>query len=61
MIKKLVSLDYEFWNELLSLCEGMQSSLLYAGTPPSGESEKSTHVGMKGGSIFQLVKHDLNS
>lgn len=35
------------------------NSLLDAGTPPSGESEHSTHVGIKGGSIVHLGKDDL--
>lgn len=42
-----MSLVYEFWNQLLSPVRECWSSLLYAGTPPSGESEKSIYVGIK--------------
>lgn len=33
---------------------GSAEILLYAGTPPSGEFEKTIHVGLKGGSMILL-------
>lgn len=33
---------------------GSAQILLYAGTPPSGEFEKTVHVGLKGGSMVLL-------